>query len=375
MYSKILIISTFAVLGLWLRIFLGNEYEPSPPFFEVLVANTLGCFLVALSFGLRSRKLLSDTPFLGIATGFCGSLTSWSSWNQDMSVMLLNGDVLDAIGGYFIGFALPLLTLTIGSDTADLIATVVQGVSSRHRTSASVWLSDVAWSVVCTVACLVFIVGAALGIWYDDDNSHRSWYVATLLAPFGAVSRFLLSKRFNQPLLVKPRQLSHLMARHTNDAQARAAIELSPRDSESVGTSRPSSSGTLSEVVPPSQVPSSEFVSEPPVVIPVPPQQRRHHLRKWIPFRGTFVANITASVIVSICYLIIQASPSDWSFILGNGVIFGLTGCLSTVSTLFMELTVLHDVEEVSYEYRYMLSTVLTSLTLSSICNSVALYK
>jgi len=55
-----------------------------------------------------------DALLLGVRTGFCGSLTTFSSWNQDMVELLVGGDWREAFAGYMIGLMLPLGALAIG---------------------------------------------------------------------------------------------------------------------------------------------------------------------------------------------------------------------------------------------------------------------
>jgi len=111
--------------------------------FSDLPANCLGCFLMGLfvngndqTLGLPIHTNLAFLPrdnafqswkitHLGMRTGLCGSLTSFSSWNAQMVVMIVagQGTVLgsqwvSALFGYMIGWMVALQTFYVGRNVA-----------------------------------------------------------------------------------------------------------------------------------------------------------------------------------------------------------------------------------------------------------------
>jgi len=65
-----------------------------------------------------SPQAMSSDLLLGLRVGFCGALSSFSSWNSSMVNLLRKGNVDDAIMGYIVGFALPIISYKIGVHAA-----------------------------------------------------------------------------------------------------------------------------------------------------------------------------------------------------------------------------------------------------------------
>ena len=76
---------------------------------------------------LPSGHWLQDwkTLWLGLRVGFCGSLTTWASWNTQMVTMfaaghgtLLRTQVVSVAFGYFIGFMTAVCSYVLGEQVA-----------------------------------------------------------------------------------------------------------------------------------------------------------------------------------------------------------------------------------------------------------------
>ena len=61
---------------------------------------------------------MKDGILLGLRVGFCGALSSFSSWNSDMVSLLCNGYVDAAIVGYILGLLVPIVCYRIGQHAA-----------------------------------------------------------------------------------------------------------------------------------------------------------------------------------------------------------------------------------------------------------------
>lgn len=63
-------------------------------------------------------EAMSDDLMLGLRDGFCGALSSFSSWNSSMVRLLRNGHVGEALVGYMLGIQLPIVAYRFGQHVA-----------------------------------------------------------------------------------------------------------------------------------------------------------------------------------------------------------------------------------------------------------------
>jgi CrcB protein len=94
MWKSIVAIAIGAVLGALLRWHLGNRLNalfPSiPP--GTLVANLIGAYVIGLAIaGFSSYPAISPEWRLLIVTGFCGGLTTFSTFSAEIAVVLQQG--------------------------------------------------------------------------------------------------------------------------------------------------------------------------------------------------------------------------------------------------------------------------------------------
>lgn len=217
--------------------------------FLVLAPNMVGCFVAGLlstpaacgvaagdeRYGLaalpashRLQPLLH--VHVGLRTGFCGALTTWASWNQEMTARAVQGDWARALIGLLVGAQLSLASLTVGQHAAaglwhafehprrgahSSVHDCVQeeepgGVTTlagepppppalSHPPAAQLWSGDVAAAVVLAAA----IAGCVAGLVQSRDATARAICLAALCGPFGVVARWQLA-RFNGALRSAP---------------------------------------------------------------------------------------------------------------------------------------------------------------------------
>ncbi|KFB69922.1 fluoride efflux transporter CrcB [Candidatus Accumulibacter vicinus] len=101
MWKSILAIAVGAALGALLRWQLGirlNALFPTiPP--GTLVANLIGAYVIGLAIAFfASFSALSPEWRLLVITGFCGGLTTFSTFSAELVTLLLQGRVLSALG-------------------------------------------------------------------------------------------------------------------------------------------------------------------------------------------------------------------------------------------------------------------------------------
>eukprot|EP00474_Spongospora_subterranea_P010213 CRZ10671.1 hypothetical protein [Spongospora subterranea] len=134
------------------------------------LANAIGCFIVGLL--KQQRSLHSDFVYHIIASGFCGSLTSFSSWQQSSSVLFVTNKY--PYGGLLVlgvGMCLWFGSLYVGMHSS---------CCGRHFLPISI-----------AIAVLAAVI---LAIFYPLTTK---FYIAILLAPIGSLSRYFLSVYLN----------------------------------------------------------------------------------------------------------------------------------------------------------------------------------
>ena len=63
-------------------------------------------------------EAMKEDLMLGLRVGFCGALSTFSSWNEDMVNLLRKGYVDHALVGYMLGITLPMVAYRIGQHVA-----------------------------------------------------------------------------------------------------------------------------------------------------------------------------------------------------------------------------------------------------------------
>ena len=114
---KIILISIFGVLGVLSRYsietFLGNKNQDFP--FATLFANVIGCLLAGVLYTLMSQKDSTNQQlYLTIIIGFCGGLTTFSSYALQSLGLMQTGSVLKAVIYLVISPALGLICVLAG---------------------------------------------------------------------------------------------------------------------------------------------------------------------------------------------------------------------------------------------------------------------
>ncbi|MCM8560817.1 fluoride efflux transporter CrcB [Pseudomonas shahriarae] len=101
MLKSLIVIAVGASLGAWLRWLLGmklNALFPTiPP--GTLVANMVGGYIIGLAIAfLAASPSLSPEWRLLIITGFCGGLTTFSTFSAETVALIQEGRLLWALG-------------------------------------------------------------------------------------------------------------------------------------------------------------------------------------------------------------------------------------------------------------------------------------
>ena len=101
LWRSIIAVSIGGVLGCLLRwvlaIFLNNAFPTIPP--GTLAANLIGCYIIGIALGFFTfSPAFAPEWRLFITTGFCGGLTTFSTFSAEIVTLLQAGRTLWAVG-------------------------------------------------------------------------------------------------------------------------------------------------------------------------------------------------------------------------------------------------------------------------------------
>ncbi|MBF7682291.1 fluoride efflux transporter CrcB [Acinetobacter sp. B5B] len=115
-----------SVLGGWLRWFIGlklNTLYASIPLGTVCV-NLVGGFIIGFLVAFFAQSTLSEQYKLFLITGFCGGLTTFSTFSVEVVAMLQQGRVTTAL-------------LTIAIHVVGALLCTLAGMASYHYVTTS----------------------------------------------------------------------------------------------------------------------------------------------------------------------------------------------------------------------------------------------
>ncbi|XP_065848133.1 fluoride export protein 1-like [Euphorbia lathyris] len=216
--SCLIYLSFFAVLGVLARYLVMKFFGPTvagvtsenSPIYIGLPCNMVSSFLMGwLGIVFRDEIAgLSDHLAIGLTTGFLGSLSSFSTWNQKMLELFVNGQYVFAFVGFLLGFFLIAYSIRLGIGTAKCLKEVVKertkyktgsfGCKFKHR-------HLVVMAVLLVMLCVLWSVSGKL-LKNDFDSEGGSLWMACLVAAPGVWIRWFLA-RLNGRGLGKTRQL------------------------------------------------------------------------------------------------------------------------------------------------------------------------
>ena len=100
MWRSIVAVGVGASLGALLRWWLGsqlNHFFPTiPP--GTLAANLVGGYVIGIAIAFFAQSSLAPEWRLLVITGFCGGLTTYSTYSAELVTLLQQGRVLWALG-------------------------------------------------------------------------------------------------------------------------------------------------------------------------------------------------------------------------------------------------------------------------------------
>jgi fluoride ion exporter CrcB/FEX len=199
----------------------GKTVQYGGALFIDLPANIIGCLIMGYFTSYPNYKywpafpcLSHEHPWqhasslhLGIRTGLCGSITTFSSWNTQMVVMMdgtglvLGSQVLAALFGYIIGYQSSLYSFRAGRTFGAFTHArrnphaFDSALRSKKEFHPRCHHKHLNWM---TPAILFIIVGAVISLFVAGDlywkiPYYRELWIGALLSPFGAIVRWKLA--------------------------------------------------------------------------------------------------------------------------------------------------------------------------------------
>ena len=186
----VLAISSLSVAGVACRMSLldsvnSNEFFPSS---TVVSVNTIGSFVMGLLWGLND--LINWLPYLyaGLAVGFCGSFTTFSSWMN--SVMNDQDPVVQCITG----LTIPFLVFIVGVDLTGSID--VEAIFKDVSPPIAAAIDKGCVSLLSLAAVLTMVTLSVT----DNDSISNGDLISCAIGPIGALTRFALNRLLNDKI-------------------------------------------------------------------------------------------------------------------------------------------------------------------------------
>ncbi|XP_038697838.1 fluoride export protein 1-like [Tripterygium wilfordii] len=311
----------FGILGVLARYLLQKLFGPGVAnvtgdhsiLYLDLPSNMIGSFLMGwlgVVFKEDISSGVSDFLAIGLSTGFLGSLTTFSGWNQKMLDLSVNGDWLFCLLGFLIGFFLVCYSIIFGIETAKGFKWVLKRMNNKgssktgtnHSNSINKWWIQLVVLIVLMIilALLWSISGILLVKEFNRNNARAQLCLACVVGPFGVWVRWLLARLNGCGL-------------------------------------------------------------------------GRRERMKWVPF-GTMIANVSAACVMAALAIIIKEVNTSTCNTIVTGIQFGFLGCLSTVSTFVAEFNAMSESNHPWRAYAYALMTIGLSFGLGTLIYSVPVW-
>ncbi|XP_038716456.1 fluoride export protein 1-like [Tripterygium wilfordii] len=314
-------LAVFGIFGVLTRYLLQKLFGPSVArvtsdqsiLYLDLPSNMVGSFLMGWFGVVFKGDISSVSEFLaiGLSTGYLGSLTTFSGWNQKMLDVSVNGDWVFSVLGFLLGLFLVGYSIIFGIETAKGFRWLLKGLhtSSKSETTGSVnkWRINSFqghWVVLIVLTLLLALLwslsGTLLGKEFNSHKSGAQLWLACVVGPFGVWIRWFLARL----------------------------------NGRGIG---------------------------------------RTGILKWVPF-GTLIANVSAACVMAALSTLKEAVNTSACTTIVTGIQFGLLGCLSTVSTFAAEFHAMRESRHPWRAYAYALTTIGVSFGLGTLIYSVPVW-
>ncbi|PPQ94029.1 hypothetical protein CVT25_009877 [Psilocybe cyanescens] len=172
--------------------------------FPLVYVQAMGCLIMGI--GLRMKEPMGQfygPLYTALTTGFCGSLTTFSSWQADIFNTWINArqyrrgglrDFVDGVGLSVITLSLSLASISFGYNLACVVSPMVSRLGFARPT------------IRYGLSCLsLLIYGATFFTYFFLPARYRHQATAALLFAFpGALTRYILSISLNRRIKAFP---------------------------------------------------------------------------------------------------------------------------------------------------------------------------
>ncbi|KAM7252797.1 hypothetical protein ACFE04_025415 [Oxalis oulophora] len=201
--STLIHLSVFGILGVLTRYLLQILFGPNGVgvttdhtiLYLDLPSNMVGSFLMGW-FGIVFKddiSQVSDHLAVGLSTGYLGSLTTFSGWNQKMIDLSVEGHWVLSILGFLVGFFLAAYSIIFGIETANGFRSLLNSTSKRRVGNRRCYLLVTAILLVMLIG-LLSVSGTLLDKEFQINNGEPQLWLACIVAPLGVWIRWLLAR-------------------------------------------------------------------------------------------------------------------------------------------------------------------------------------
>ncbi|KAI4375261.1 hypothetical protein MLD38_013152 [Melastoma candidum] len=210
--SCLVYLSVFAILGVLTRYLLQKLFGPGVAgvtgseaiLYLDLPSNMVGSFLMGW-FGVVFKPDISrffEYLAIGLSTGYLGSLTTFSGWNQKMVEFSAEGKWVFTALGFIIGLFLTSYSIIFGVETANGFRWLIQKYSSgdvqRSQKHGAVNRPNLHITLLVVMFLVLGSLWAASAVILTEEFSHggsaAKLWLACLVGPPGAWMRWYLAK-------------------------------------------------------------------------------------------------------------------------------------------------------------------------------------
>ncbi|GLJ10496.1 hypothetical protein SUGI_0129390 [Cryptomeria japonica] len=203
-------LAIFGIIGIFIRFALQILFGPDvanvtnkySALYLDLPSNMVGSFFMGWVGVVFKKKIsiFSEALAIGLSTGLMGSITTFTSWIQEIVNLTTKGYWVHGIIGLLLGMELAQMSLTLGIESTKLIAYVHSKIKKQQV--AFTWISSFEYNQYSLFGfiMLMFIIGILWGgslvlSVFDFTSHHKTkLWMACLVGPFGVWIRWYMAR-------------------------------------------------------------------------------------------------------------------------------------------------------------------------------------